>query len=341
MPSSFRRFASSTLRLPAIGLGIFLAAGAAFFWTVIRMPGSSFSGPVSAFSDDEEALAATLERDVTHLAVSIGERNLQRPGSLDATVRWLEADLAAAGLAAQRRSYEVSGQQVHNVEVVVRAQTPKSRAVVVGAHYDSAIGTPGANDNGSGVAVLLELARRFAGASSPLELRLVWFTNEEAPYFQTPDMGSLRYARALAAEGCKVSAMLSLETMGFYVDGEGTQQYPGPLRGLFPSEGNFVAFVGNSESRGLVREAVGAFRRDTAFPSEGVAFSGDVQGIGWSDHWSFWQAGYPALMVTDTALFRYAHYHKPTDTPDRIIFPRLARVTVGVAQVVRSLLHAR
>jgi Zn-dependent M28 family amino/carboxypeptidase len=228
---------------------------------------------------------------------------------------------------------------VHNVEVAFSATEPGASVVVVGAHYDSAIGTPGANDNGSGVAALLALAHLFAGTSSPREFRLVWFTNEEPPYFQTNDMGSLLYARHLAAERRVVSAMLSLETMGFYVQGSDSQDYPGPLRGFFPDEGNFLAFVGNDQSVALVREAIGAFRQHAAFPSEGVAFSGAVQGIGWSDHWSFWQIGVPALMITDTAPFRYRHYHQPTDTPDRIDFLRLARVTLGVADVVRALLR--
>ncbi len=337
---SFRHFDAASLRLPAIVTGVFLAAVVAFWWHVLRMPGESFAGTPPDFSPEELALAATLERDVTHLALDIGERNLRRPTSLNATVAWLEHRLNAANLAPRRQTYSVATQQVHNVEVIFPALATDAPIVVVGAHYDSAIGTPGANDNATGVAVLLELARRFAGTASPLELRLVWFTNEEPPYFQGPDMGSLRYARALAEQGREVQAMLSLETMGFYVDQEGSQHYPGALRGFFPTTGNFVAFVGNDASKDLVREVVGRFRRDTSFPSEGVAVNGNLMGIGWSDHWSFWQTGSPALMITDTAPFRYHHYHKPTDTPDHINFSHLSRVTLGLVGVVRSLLHA-
>jgi Zn-dependent M28 family amino/carboxypeptidase len=151
-------------------------------------------------------------------------------------------------------------------------------------------------------------------------------------------MGSLRYARNLAAGKRQVAAMLSLETLGYYSDHPDSQQYPSALSGFFPSTGNFVAFVGDNNSATLAREAIETFRATTPFPSEGLASSARVPGIGWSDHWSFWQIGVPAIMLTDTALFRYEHYHRPTDTPERIDYPRLARVTLGVEQVIRALL---
>ncbi len=161
--------------------------------------------------------------------------------------------------------------------------------------------------------------------------------NEEPPHFQTENMGSLVYARALAARGERVVAMLSLESIGFYRDEEGSQHYPPPLSLFYPSRGDFIAFVGNVRSRALVRDVVQAFREAEPFPSEGAALVSVLPGVGWSDQWAFWQEGFPALMVTDTAPFRNPHYHQPTDLPPTVDVERMARVTRGVGAVIRQL----
>ena len=169
-------------------------------------------------------------------------------------------------------------------------------------------------------------------------VRFVAFVNEEAPFFYTWEMGSHRYARRAHERGDNITAMLSLETIGYYSDTEDSQQYPSPVYAwLYPNTGNFIGFVGNLASRKLVRQCLGSFRHHSAFPSEGVAAPGRMMGIHWSDHWSFWQEGYAAVMVTDTALFRYPHYHASTDTPDRIDYERLARVVEGLAKVTVDL----
>jgi hypothetical protein len=324
--------------LPVAVAVLFGGAVFLFWWLTIRMPGASFKGSFPALSGEEQALSKSLERDVRVLAVDIGERNLRHAAALDEAASWIERRLREMTLRPRRSSYAVDGHQVHNIDVVVPGSKPDASVVVVGAHYDSAIGTAGANDNASGVACLLELSRRFANHRGTHELRLVWFTNEEQPHFQTSNMGSLRYARGLAAEGRQVVAMLSLETMGYYSERPDSQRYPSAVAGFFPSTGNFLAFVGNDHSADLVRKSIATFRSSARFPSEGVSMSGEVQGIGWSDHWAFWQTGVPAIMLTDTAPFRYPHYHRPTDTPEQLDYPRLARVTLGVEQVVRALL---
>jgi Zn-dependent M28 family amino/carboxypeptidase len=150
-------------------------------------------------------------------------------------------------------------------------------------------------------------------------------------------MGSLVYARSCKARGDKIVAMLSLETIGWYDDAPGSQKYPKPLDRLYPSTGNFIGFVGNTTSRDLVHRAIGTFRKSELFPSEGAALPEAVPGVGFSDHWSFWQAGYPALMVTDTAMYRYPHYHEAADTIDKVDFSRTARVVRGLAKVVEEL----
>jgi Zn-dependent M28 family amino/carboxypeptidase len=187
--------------------------------------------------------------------------------------------------------------------------------VVIGAHYDSVAGAPGADDNASGAAGVLELARLLHGSAHRKTIRLVLFVNEEPPFFQTENMGSLVYARQLRTDHVSVSAMISLEMLGFYSDVSGSQKYPVLLGLFYPDRGNFIGFVGNPGSRTLVRQAVRSFRETTQFPSEGIAAPADWPGVGWSDHWSFWQKHYPAIMITDTALFRYPYYHTPLTRP--------------------------
>jgi Zn-dependent M28 family amino/carboxypeptidase len=225
----------------------------------------------------------------------------------------------------------------HNLEVEIQGKTRPEEIVVLGAHYDSAIGCPGANDNGSAVASLLALARSWRGRTPARTLRFVALANEEPPFFQTEQMGSLVYARRCRERNERVVAMLSLETMGYYSTAQGSQKYPFPVGLFYPSRGDFIAFVGNTGNAKLVRQCVAAFRRHAQFPSEGGALPGGLPGIGWSDHWAFWQVGYPALMVTDTAPFRYPHYHTPQDTPDKLDYDRLARVVTGLEKVIGEL----
>jgi Zn-dependent M28 family amino/carboxypeptidase len=233
--------------------------------------------------------------------------------------------------------YWVRNEKVENLEALLPGTDDALDQVIVGAHYDSVAGTVGANDNGTGVAAVLEIARLLRQMRFKRTVRFVFFVNEEPPYFQTAQMGSRVYAHQLRVEGVPVSAMLSLETIGFYSDKAGSQKYPPVLNLFYPSKGNFIAFVGNTASRGLVRESIRDFRESTQFPSEGIAAPADWLGIGWSDQWSFWQEGYPGVMVTDSALFRYPYYHKRDDTADKVNFDRTARVVEGLSQVVQRL----
>jgi Zn-dependent M28 family amino/carboxypeptidase len=209
--------------------------------------------------------------------------------------------------------------------------------VVIGAHYDSVSGSPGANDNGSGVAALLELARLFAARDVGRSVRFVAFVNEEPPFFRTGDMGSEQYARAARLKGEDIRAMLALETIGYYDDAPGSQHYPPFFSLFFPDRGNFIGMVSNFGSRALLKRAVAAFRAASNFPLESVATFGWVPGVDWSDHASFWNEGYPAIMITDTALYRYPYYHSVQDTPDKVDYARLARVTEALAAVVEAL----
>jgi Zn-dependent M28 family amino/carboxypeptidase len=301
------------------------------------MPLRSYAGALPQLSSEELQLRDRLSAEVSYLTVHIGDRSLLRPQLLQASSDHLSSSLREQGYAVIEHPYTVDGEKVNNLEAILAGTDSTLGQVIVGAHYDSVAGTVGANDNGTGVAAVLELARLMRQTKHRRTIRFAFFVNEEPPYFQTAKMGSRVYAHQLRQEGVPVSAMFSLETIGFYSDLSGSQKCPPGLSLIYPSKGNFVTFVGNTESRGLVRESVRGFRESTRFPSEGIAAPGDWLGVGWSDQWSFWQEGYPGIMVTDTAPFRYPYYHTTNDTVDKVNFDRTARVVEGIRKVVEEL----
>jgi Zn-dependent M28 family amino/carboxypeptidase len=272
-----------------------------------------------------------LRKHVHTLASDIGERNVWRYAALRRAADYIESELRQYGYFPSRQTYEVSRLPVDNIEATLQGSSPAAEIVVAGAHYDTVGECPGANDNGTGVAALLDLARRFAASPTQRTIRFVAFVNEEPPFFQTSGMGSVVYANAARARGDRIAGMLSLETMGYYSDERGSQQYPvEAMRGLYPDVGNFIGLVSNEESRELLEAVAHAFRSRSRVPLQAAAMPAGLPGAGWSDHWSFWQAGYPGLMVTDTAPWRYPWYHTPQDTPDKIDFDKLADVVNGL-----------
>jgi acetylornithine deacetylase/succinyl-diaminopimelate desuccinylase-like protein len=325
-------------RILAVVVPVVLLASGGLY--MMGMPGRSHAGPLPPLDPEEAEVADRLRLHVAKLAAEIGPRHVHRPRALAEARDYIAAQLGSLGYPLSRQTYEVAGLEVTNVEAEQRGREHPDRILVVGAHYDSVPGCPAANDNGSGVAGLLEVARLLAGRAAPLTVRFVAFVNEEPPWFQTERMGSLVYARAAKERGDDLAGMISLETIGYYSDEPGSQSYPFPFSLFYPRTGNFIAVVGNVSSRGLVRRCVGAFREHARFPCEGAAVPGWIPGIGWSDHWSFWKVGCPAVMFTDTAPFRYPEYHSPRDTPERIDYERTARVVVGIARVVEELSRA-
>jgi hypothetical protein len=181
------------------------------------------------------------------------------------------------------------------------------------------------------------LAKSFTGQKPARTLRFVAFVNEEPPFFYTENQGSLVYAKRCRARGENVMMMVSLESIGYYDTRKGSQKYPFPVGLCYPSRGDFIGFVGRTSERRFVRHCVKLFREHAQFPSEGGALPGWLEGIGWSDHWAFWQAGYPAIMVTDTTLFRSPHYHQPSETPEVVDYDRMARVVNGLEKVIKAL----
>jgi Zn-dependent M28 family amino/carboxypeptidase len=321
-------------------LALLIAALAAAYWYSLSLPGEPYAGPAPPVTAVESDLGKRLRRHVE--AIASVPHNVAHYPELERSAAYIEAELKALGYEPQAQVYDIGGKPVRNISVELSplgasATTP---SLVIGAHYDSADDAPGANDNGSGSAAVLELARLLKDVPlTDKRLRLVLFVNEEPPYDRTPDMGSYRFAKALDNKGEKLVGMISLETIGSFSDKPGSQSYPFPFSHIFSDVGNFIAFVALPGGRAFLHEVVGSFRAHAKFPTIGGTAPDNIPGIGWSDHWAFWMLGYPAIMVTDTAPFRYRDYHKPTDTPDKVDYDKLARITLGMEQATRDLLR--
>jgi len=291
-----------------------------------------------AFEKRRMAFEKEAKKYVVHLSETIGERNLKKYQALNDAADYIEKLFKDFGYTPSRQEFKVRGMKCYNIEVEIKGKTKPKEIVIIGGHYDSAEGTPGANDNGSGTAAMLVLANHFKKHKPERTLRFVAWTNEEPPYFQRRDlMGSWVYAERCRKKDENIVGVLSLETMGYFTDAADSQKYPPPLNLLYPSTGNFIGFVSDVNSGGFARQVIKSFRKNAKIPSEGASLPDSLPGVGWSDHWSFWQEGYVGLMVTDTAPFRYPHYHKTTDTPDKVNFKEYSKVIDGLVPVIEEL----
>jgi Zn-dependent M28 family amino/carboxypeptidase len=305
--------------------------------STVVMPHQHTHQPLPPLTPSELESRGRIKAHVEMLAGSIGGRNAVRYEGLQRAADYIEDQLGSYAYRPARQSFSVEGQRFDNIEAEQRGTEDPDGIVIIGAHYDTAGGLPGANDNGSGVAVTLELARELAVQKFRRSIRWVFFANEEPPYFQTGDMGSHVYANRCRERGENILAMLSLETIGYYSDEPGSQSYPIGFHPGYPNRGNYLGFVANLRSAGLLRSALKSFRRTSSLPATGAAAPASIPGVGWSDHWSFWQFGYKALMLTDTAPYRYPYYHTAEDTPEKLDYDRLARAFTGIAGVVNDL----
>ncbi len=287
----------------------------------------------NAVAADPE-LATRLRQHVERLAGLIGPRHLGRPKTIEATLGLIRAEFAASGYAVEEQVYPVAGTEAVNLIVETRGEGRPSEIVVLGAHYDTIPTTPGADDNASAVAVLLEVARLMRGWRPRRTVRFVAFACEEMPYFHSSEMGSQVYARSCRERGERIIGMLCLEMVGFFTSQLGVQQLPPGiprwLRWAFPKRGDFLAAVGNLRSIGLLRQFRRGFKRATRFPLFSIALPELIHDIRRSDNASFWDQGYSALMLTDTSYLRNSHYHMPTDTPETLDYDSMARVAQGV-----------
>jgi Zn-dependent M28 family amino/carboxypeptidase len=287
----------------------------------------------------QSQLADELKRDVVMLATEIGPRGVFAPQAYRTAEVFLTTALTRAGFGVRRETWTTHRVECANLEVVLTGTKRPDRVLVVGAHYDSMPGCPAANDNASGVAGVLAIARRLAARPRNCTVRLVLFANEEPPFFNIDEMGSQLYARAAKKAGDDILGMFCLETIGCYSDAPDSQGWPVqiPLITL-PDKGDFIALVGPSSAAGFIRRCTQVFDRRAAFSVLGAAVPLIIsEQVNWSDHRGFNAVGYPAFMVTDTAPLRYAHYHLETDTPEKLDYVSMARVVEGMLGVVEEI----
>lgn len=279
-----------------------------------------------------DLLEKNLREHVRVLSSEIGRRDTSRHENLRAAGHYIEEILKMYGYAVRSQTYLVEGREMRNIIASQPGQRLPEETILVGAHYDTVPETPGADDNASGVAGMLELARLSSASPTARTLKFVAFSNEEDGM-----MGSRVYARRAKEEGEKIVAMLSLEMIGFFSDQVGSQQYPAGLRFFYPDTGNFIGVVGHLRYMGLVWKVKTALKKHSTVPVESLAGVSWIRGIELSDHTSFWREGYPALMITDTAFYRNPHYHTSTDTSETLDYKRMAEVVLGLYHVLNSL----
>lgn len=329
------------LALAAVSLAVaaFLSVCMLLFF-MTSMPGSRLDGPLPDPTPAQASLAQSLRSHVDMLATLVGPRNAEMPDNLQRAGDYLMTQFGRFGYRPAEVPFDRG--RFRNIEATLPGTDLADEILVIGAHYDTATsGTPGADDNASGVAVMLEVARALAGMELRRTVRFIGFTNEENPWFGTDLMGSRVSAQRAAASGESIVGMLSLEMLGYYDDTPGSQNYPPIVRKFYPDTGNFVAFVGNMPSRSFLHQALAAFRDQRVFRSEGMAAPESlVRDIRRSDNAPWWDAGYPALMVTDTSNFRTPLYHTLADTADTLDYTAMARLTEGLTGMVITLANA-
>jgi len=271
------------------------------------------------------------------LASEIGVRSYNDLDRLERTAAYISDQFTSFGYQVTRQPFVFQGNTYHNIIAELTGGASAETLLIVGAHYDAVRTTPGADDNASGVAGLLGLARELASARMEGTVRFVAFALEEWPVYRSSNMASYHYAKSLSEKNERVDGMICLEMIGYFCDREGCQHYPFPFMNLtFPKMGNYIAMVGNLRSKAFTERIAKDFKKATDLPLVTLNAPAIVVGIDFSDHWSFGKFGYPALMVTDTAFYRNPHYHAPTDLPETLDFERMAKVVEGLIAAIQE-----
>ncbi|HEY0008532.1 MAG TPA: M28 family peptidase [Tepidisphaeraceae bacterium] len=283
-----------------------------------------------------------LRRHVDVLAEIIGERHTGRPANLDAARRYIADQLVEMGYDVHRQAFPVSGREGVNLSVTLSSQKPRRSVLIIGAHYDTVRGTPGADGNASAVAMLLEIARHLAGKTPARDVELVFYDCEEPPHFATGDMGSQDHARRLRRSGRKVFGMICLESVGYFVKNLSPQPLPWPLNKIVRwLGGRNIIIVSDLASFRFGTRFVWSFLRSGRFPFLPAALPRRISEIGLSDHRSYWEQGYPALMVTNTAFLRNPNYHRSSDRLATLDLERMTHLCEQLCKAVQKFAGAR
>ncbi len=314
---------------------IFLAAFLIYSMLKIRFtPSVSVTRPASTQSGDVHRLY----KHVEHLSVHIGSRSVYEYDRITATKDYIVSCLEDFGFVPALQSYNYDGKEYSNIIMSIDGIRLPDETVIIGAHYDSVYGTPGADDNASAVAILLEMCRILKSFSPARTLKLIFFVNEESPLFRSKYMGSYVYAMEAKGRNENIKSMISLEMLGYYTDKKGGQTFPLPLMNLmYPSTPNFIAIVGNLSSRNLVEKVKNSLYESPSIPVATLSTVSFIPGIDFSDHRSFWKMGYPAVMITDTAFYRNPNYHTARDSIDTLDFNKMSNLLRGLIQTAKDL----
>lgn len=330
-PMIIRIFITFLLAIPIVFSIVILLAMA----LMLNMPGRSFSGSPPALSKDELVLRENLRRHLTVLASDIGERNNLKYDNLCRAASYIEEQFKLNGYEPRLQSFDVQDKKYTNIEATIKGAS--KQIILVGAHYDTVAGCPGADDNGTGIVSILELARLLKETKPQYTIRFVAFPNEEYPFFWSKAMGSYVYAGECRSRGDDIQGMIAVETVGYYSQREHSQKYPVNTLGFLPDRGDFLFFVGNYRSRGFLTDCLGSFRKYATIPSEGISAFDCFDDISRSDNNSFWIHGYPGLMITDTADFRNPNYHLPSDRVETIDFDNLTRFVSALSRSLQEM----
>lgn len=310
---------------------------AALLYPIVKVKLSvSVNHPETRFlpASSEEALRS----HVHALSVAIGSRSVREYGKLQDAERYIRTFLQGQGIPFVLQGYDHEGNRYNNIIVTLTGSTRPGETVIVGAHYDTVYETPGADDNASAVAVLLELCRDLKEYRPGRTLKMIFFVLEEPPSFLTPAMGSYVYATQAKERGENITGMISLEMVGYFSEAEGSQAYPIPgMHWLYPDRGNFIGVIGNVQSRELTLAVAEALKAGSDIPVEHLVALPFVPGVGLSDHGPFWKMGFRAVMVTDTAFYRNPNYHTARDTIETLRFDRMSQLVRGMVHVVEFL----
>lgn len=279
-----------------------------------------------------------LSRHIQVLAGGLGERNLYQQQNLEKAAIYIKEELANYGYEVKEQVYFIDNKPFRNLIATKWGSKKKDKIIIVCSHYDSVWGSPGADDNASGVAGLLELASLISKDNLNKTIKFIATTNEEPPFYLSEDMGSFRYAKEAKKNREDIEAVICLESIGFYSDKKNSQSYPLGFSLFYPDKGNFIAIVSNLSSGSLLKRIVKEFKKASAFPIEYLAAPVFLApAISFSDNWSFWRFGYKAVMITDTAFYRNPYYHTQADTPEKLNYHRISKVIAGLYQVLLAL----
>ena len=306
------------------------------YWYMIKCEGKWNGIPIEK-NVNLGKIRKELESDIYYMSVELGPRNAFSYERLQKCAEWIKKRWESQGYTVKSQTFSIQGKDYTNLEIEIPGRKAPSEIVIVSAQYDTLPDSPGANNNASGVAVLLQLSKLLKTYTPDRTLRLVNFVNEEDPFFGTEWMGSFKYAEMAYKRHEDIKVMLSIDSIGFYKDEPGSQKLPFPFSAFYPDRGNFLAFIGDFSSRKYMIQATKGFKKGSSFPIEAGVAPKWAKGASWSDHLSFWKFGYPGIQITDTGGFRSPYHTTREDTIEKLNLDALSRIVLGMRGTVTEL----